>query len=291
MNPNEQTEFLSQALAQAPAYIQSFIQSGKYETFLEKVKAISTFNTDVQVKISNEILIMLLGMSEPKELIDNLKREAGITDIQAEAVVVLANDEIFTPLQQEIQASTTATKIITTSAAQASPLPSPPLVPILSLTTPASEPLLTAPKVSASIATPLPQQPLPTGNVSSNEPSWTPTPEIQSVPTMRTMAHDVESMKEGIRPAPTPYSMPNMPERSVPPQQTQTPVPVVPISLPSTQTPVPEPVPVRIWAPVSVPPSQIPTAPETSRIPSPDPTELTNTLKKYGIDPYREPPE
>lgn len=246
MTTDEQTLFLQQAFAQAPEYVRSYISSGKYDAFTEKIKTVGSFTEDVQSIISNEVLMMLLGMSEPQELATNLVQEAGITAEEADAVVVLANTEIFTPIQNEAQKAPASIA----PRPQASSAPQAPIVPV------------------PSIATPPPVQPyVPPVPIPAPQPQALPI-----VPEMRTMAHDVEAMKNGVPQA-----------KPIPAQSTPAPVP---------QT---APIPVQPTPPV-VPPevgmgARPVTAPTTPRVRTPDSAELTSTLKKYGIDPYREAPE
>lgn len=232
--------------------------------------------------------MMLLGMAEPRELPGNLKTEAGLTDEQVAAVIALANREVFGPLQAEMRKASAPPVRAQASSAPAAPIVPPPTLvtpvppaPAMMVPTPAPvftprpvEPYIPpAPPVSVPIPGPLPQTPA--------APQWTPPAPIE--PTMRTMAHDVESMKAGAIPAPTPY------HASVPPPVAPAVEPPAP-RMPSTPEPR-----LVVPPPPSVPPSQVSEAPQLSRTraatPVPDLHEVTSTLQKYGIDPYRETPE
>lgn len=105
---------------------------------------------------------------------------------------------------------------------------------------------------------------------------------IIAPPPMRTMANDIESMSPGGAPQPA--------------------APVAPTPLPAPEAPKPTvaPLPPQWSAPVAAP-KDVPAFDKTFARPlasagrpestTPDLNEVHNTLKKYGIDPYREAPE
>ncbi len=96
-------------------------------------------------------------------------------------------------------------------------------------------------------------------------------PVVPESPAMRTMVSDVEHLKEAKSQASEPYTIPSPPKPVPPPvQQPQAPRPIAP-----------PPPPIAPRAPI------VPPTPQQT----PNETELAHTLKKYGIDPYREPVE
>ncbi len=261
--PADTPSLLAQAFAQAPGYIQDFVRSGKYDGFLEKVRTTENLHIDVLDTVSDEVLMMLLGMSEPQELTDNLKKEAGLTDAQADSVIAIANREIFAPLQEELRESQS-------SAGEASAPETPviPVSPVPAALSPAPAPAA-PPPVLAPVPSPLAEQ----------TPAPVPAP-VPAEPMVRTMAHDVEAMKTGTAAAPAPYQMPAAPV----------------LAAPALEAPQQPSLPSRWAAPVTAPSdtpsfSKVPGSSPASRNAAPDIQEVTSTLQKYGIDPYREPTE
>lgn len=174
---------LADAFAQAPEPVQAFISSGKYEAFLEELRTAQNLHVDVVNLVSDELLMMLVGMSEPLELAENLKSEAGLTDEQTAAVIDAANREIFVPLRNSVVQPEASS--------------------------PAREPLVPMPAPIASPPTP----PVPVTTVKEAPPpppvaTIAPEPVQPSISSVRTMAHDVEAIKEGSAPEPVPYRAP-----------------------------------------------------------------------------------
>lgn len=264
-------DLLAQAYNSAPLYVQDFLDEDKFSDFMLDLQAEMKMHADTATNVSNQILLTLLGVIEPGELPAELKN-AGLEEAVIPEVIKKVNDSIFAPLQEEArkgalapaasapraQASSAPATPIVSVPAPVAPLPAPAPLPT-PLPTPAPEPILPPPPVPV---------------VAAEE------------PTMRTMAHDVEAMQTGHTPAPTPYAMP-----SPPPTTTQSvPPPAEPIAPSINQFARPA-APLIAPTPPVVPPSQMPVAPSIAKTPVPDIHEVTSTLQKYGIDPYREPPE
>lgn len=259
---------IAQVFAQAPTYVQDFIRSGKYEEFLTELRTQENMHIDVLDIVSDEILMMLLGMSEPLMLADNLKEEAVLTDEQTAAVIALANQRIFMPLQESMRNPVQKPQVSIVRE-QAPSTPSAPLVRTPEVLAPASSVMIPEPVVAAPVPAPV--------FVPPPAPIIPPEPTVPVAPvehTMRTMAHDIEAMQGGTLPAPVHYTAPT--PRSQPVYQ----APVAP----SAPAPLPTPLP---SAPEIAPVPEV-VVPRTN---TPSHKEVVNTLKQYGIDPYREAPE
>ena len=272
------TAVIEQALETAPPYIREYLRSGKYAAFIEDVRLIGNYHVDTLGIISDEVLMMLLGMSDPRELAESLKREAKLTDEQIGLIISLANDHIFTPLRSEARKEEVPNE--TVGKVSAAPLVGPPSLSGVSpaaLSTPASIPGYppdpTRPAQGAPVAAAPLSVPPPVPLMATPEPMPLPVrpapptmAEPIATPTMRTMAHDVEAMKDGQPPAPLPYTG----------------------GAPAVAAPRPEPV----AAPPVVSSLPPPSAPPSLPMPAaPSEDEVHATLKQYGIDPYREPVE
>jgi hypothetical protein len=238
---------LKEAYDAAPPYIQDFIVSGKFDAFMAELQGKLTIHADIANGVSNEILMMILGLTEPKEFVESLVKHAGVDPKLVGPIVEETNKAVFIPLQEQTRAQRV------TDTPPATPRPTPPPSAYVPPAPPAPEPI-----------------PVPTP----------PIQEIPIVPSMRTMASDVEQINGGGVPAARPYTIPGS-APTPPPAPVSAPVPPpapITASIPAPSAPVPAPV--------------APIVPHRERsVPAPSREEVTDTLKKYGIDPYREPVE
>lgn len=261
-------------LADVPAPVQAFITNGKLEEVALGISGKYKMRADQAGKFEHALLLMLLGVYEPGQFIEKLQN-AELPNPVISGTVADLEDQVFIPLRK---AETAQAVPVAAPRAPAVPVPAP-----FGMSTaapvPASAPVFNTPPVPMTPAAP----PIPDPFAAFTQPVPTvpsPVPNVAPAePLMRTMAHDVEAMQSGVAPVPAPYV----------PAQTPAPLPPPPAA--------PAPAPQAPWIPPapSIPPSQIPAAPEIPRTPqrTPDPDihEVTSTLQKYGIDPYREPPE
>ncbi|MGB4076335.1 MAG: hypothetical protein WBK28_01355 [Minisyncoccia bacterium] len=317
----ERDGLIEAAYLQAPPHIQEFLSSGKFEAFLNDIRSNENIRIDSMARVSDELLMMLLGMSEPLELAENLKAHANLTDEHIGTLITLANERIFTPLREEMQNKTEGSEIQNTATPIAPlvplptigsvltapvstpgyppdptrPTPSPytppgysaPAPPVPSYAPPTlPSPVSNTPQIknpfapSAYSAPPAPQFPTPPPSTPIPPPTPVPIPELPT-PTMRTMVHDVEAMKEGHTPAPVPYTMLS---------STPVPMPQQPITVASAPIPplVPAVAPLPRPAISSAPLPQSVNPPATRITSALSAKEIQATLKQYGIDPYRE---
>ncbi len=229
-----------------PAPVRAFVVGkGPDKTVLSLTRKYQ-LHTDQAGELHKALLMMLLGVYSPSRFATTLE-DKDFSEETVEGIIADLNEQVFAPLRKEEREETAPNS----SAAKKEPLaPVPaPLNPIPQAPTP------TAPVVP--VPTPKPVPP-PSPAVSAPlAPPPTPSPSYE--PTMRTMAHDIEGMKDGHAPAPVPHQIPGLAHPAVAP------------AVPMPPTPVP----------ITVPP----VAPSSAH---PDPTEVRTTLQKYGIDPYRE---
>ncbi len=290
-NDHNLDDLLVKAYDAAPPQIQAFIDDERLADFMINLQMTKKMQVDVAGEVSNRILLTLLGVLSPNELPAELKA-AGVPDEQIDEVLKAANDAIFLPLREEMRTApqTPAPQQIPAQA------PSSPATPLVSVPTPIAMPQAPAPQPAAPIYTPPAQPPM------APEPYIPPAP--VAMPVARTMAHDVEAMKDGHQPSawtppvapqnpspafsvPTSFSQPQAPvaykmPQAVPPAPVFTPTPA-PMSAPQPPRPAYVPPPINALRPDPLTPKQ----PSSDTLP--ERKEITDTLKKYGIDPYHEP--
>lgn len=308
-NDQNLDDLLVKAYDAAPVQIQAFLDDERLADFMIHLQMTKKMQVDVAGEVSNRILLTLLGVLSPNELPAELKA-AGVPDEQVDEVLKAANDAIFLPLREEMRNApqTPAPQQIPTQA------PSSPQAPLVSVPTPIAMPQAPVlqpvqpaapayapptPQPVAPIYTPLAQPPM------ASEPYIPPAPPV-AMPVARTMAHDVEAMKDGHQPTawappvpaqnppaafsvPTSFPQPQAPAAYQAPQVAPsapvfTPMPN-PVAAPAPQPPRPAYVPPPINALRTEPVAPKQPAADTL----PQRKEITDTLKQYGIDPYHEP--
>lgn len=262
------TELLIKAYEAAPAHIQAFIDEERLDDFMLELQMKTKMQADVAGIVSDRILLTLLGVIAPQELPEELEA-SGIEREQVESILKAANEAIFLPLREGMR-TTPESRVQSQSPSQAQSREAAPLVSVLKpIYVPESR---SVPPVEAA-ATPTYTPPTPEPIAPAYIPPAAPAP----APVVRTMAHDVETMKEGAWTPPTP---PAPPVVSTPPLEQPNTASVSPVV-------TPEPPQVAY-----IPPRPEPITPREQSIDRvPERKEITDTLKKYGIDPYHEPIE
>ena len=235
MKPQNPSELLLEAYKLAPVSVREFIDAGGTERLSEALVAQGGFDETTIAKIENEVVLAILGITNPSDFEANLEKEAGVRTDLAQTALRIATEEIFGPLalMETEEANATGERLLPAHEVEkvASTAPIPPSRPV------------TPPQA--------PQRPIP--------PPQPTTPILR--PQARTMASDVEAAQ-------------------APHQETPRTAPVRPVAVPVTPVAPPRPV-VPAIAPIR--PSTPPPAPEAAAI--------REDMKKYGIDPYREPIE
>lgn len=285
MGEKDLSDLLLRAYEAAPPPIQHYIDEGKLNAFMSNLQGRLNLHLDIADAVSNQVLLALLGVSELPRLATALREDAGVPDAHIATIVEEANRSIFQPLQDELRKQQEEDETVDVSDLPTIPVQARTIV--LPSTGPTAQPLgsvvdlagrpVPAPAAPIMVPTaPTPAPPPPAYIPPAPAPIARP---AQDVPTMRTMQHDVETMKEGGGvPEPGPYRAP---------AQVSAPVPS-PAPMPApTQAPFVPPTPVTPPAPR--PPQ--PVAALQQKPVTPNAEALSKTLQKYGIDPYREIPE
>jgi len=305
------------AYQQAPKAIQEALDEGCALDFMMKLQGAYQLHIDAAGTIAGLIRDILLGLRSPTELTQRMQ-ELGLPPEISERLLADLNHDVFSPLHDQIlnpslekgsgsdegstaivppphtvpslsSAVTHAEMPHVAPAVSSAPAPTEEMPPIAGASVPTASaapvfvpPTPPAPSVSPvpvphveqsipvapthptvpPVAAPSPAMPAPMPPVAAPAPAPVPTPSFsgrEEHPAMRTMASDMQAVKEHRMPEPlfshaAPASAP--PPPIVPP-------PVVPPPLPPTRQMPP-------------PPANLPGAP---------------VVKKYGVDPYREPVE
>lgn len=248
-------EQIGDIFSKASVEIQEALESQELLDMLHTFETKYLLHTTTVDKTAELIRNLMLGITSPKELNEELIL-IGVSPETAEKVLGDINTVMFMPLRDKVKPP-----VIPSQNPAPAPIPPQPIPAVPKPLMPA--PSLVPPPPSISSMPPIapPAAVLPTEIPVSEATAEAWKPEV------RTMAHDVEAIKTGNAPV------------SQPPAQ---PVPPPPAPAPVKEAPLPDP-----WsAPVTPPP--VNSIPAVTRTPVPNPEELKQGLKQYGIDPYRE---
>lgn len=254
----------------APPFIRAFVEDGEFSAFVERLADKFSLETGLRARISNELLMTLLGITSPTELPDNLRNEAGVPEAFIPGIIEEAREGIFEPLIARGGGEPAPDLPMVVPASQTQPAPVPVAAAISPLATFHVEAARAAiPQTQAAPARPpmpaAPPRPVPPPPRIEAMPPPVP-PQPASAPSAydfhaRTMASDIEAMQPGKGTGtPRPPSMPARPAATPP------------VSSPITAPKPPAP-------PVAAAPS------------APSASEVHADLRQYGVDPYREPIE
>ena len=278
---------IQNAFRKLPYPVREFVASPDIGDTVEKLGQKYNLHVDAMGVVHQALTEMLVGLINPTQFASQL-RGAGIAEAQVVPIINDLNEQVFKPLQAKFKEEGTMIERESDSyknepVATPAPAPTPVSAPVPAPVAPAAPavdlagrpvPAPAAPIMVPTAPTPAPPPPayIPPAPAPIARPA-------QDVPTMRTMQHDVETMKEGGGvPEPGPYRAP---------AQVSAPVPS-PAPMPApTQAPFVPPTPVTPPAPR--PPQ--PVAALQQKPVTPNAEALSKTLQKYGIDPYREIPE
>jgi hypothetical protein len=230
-------ENVQAVLGDLPLPVRQFLSSPERDAVVMRLASKYGLHTDQTGQVQRVFLLMLMGISSPDELATELTG-MGLPPETVTGLLGDINTEVLQRLRiQEERASAPAPVSVPPAAPPviAAPVPPPP----------APTPVFTPPPAPPPVVVPSPV---------------TPAPPVPEHPPMRTMASDMQAVKE--------HRMPEPLIASVPPPPAPAPAPVV-VAAPE---PIPTPPPAR---PVPPPPANLPGAP----------------VDTYNTDPYREPVE
>lgn len=245
-----------EAYKKAPPAVQELLRSEKLPVLIAQFKIEFKLADIVATQLENEVLLLILGINSPDDLMDNLLEIEDFPDEYTVPIIEALTKRLFAPLRpaQAVVATDIHPKIAPIPASlskMVAPVPQPAVPPKVSV-------------AQTKPAVPVTVRPTPPGI-----PPKQIVPAVTTVPAIRTMKSDVVLAK--------------MPP-TTPPVRPVAPAPFVrPVPPPVVVKPV---VPVTTPTPLAVPP----TAPKPA-VPKSATDELKDTLKQYGVDPYRELPQ
>jgi hypothetical protein len=282
---------VAKAYEDAPAYVRDYIGEGRLAAFVATIASRYSLTREMRQRLSVACRDSLLKLIGPEEFEKNIlllgtSREAELSiaeDFREAMKIVISppptpensvekvsealSGEVLSPgpvVQEKppiVSAPPVATRVLAPTPAYV-PTPPTPVTPIL-------EPKPLAAPVPRAVVTPTPTPgPIPVSLPPVPEaPRPIPTPEPVPAPPPqpirpRTMASDVEALQT---PGQVPARAPALPPRLV---STPAPQAFVPMAEPKAVSQAPKPVP-----------------------PVPNASAIHEDLKKYGVDPYREPVE
>lgn len=276
------TELLVKAYSAAPPHIQEFIDDERLDDFMVDLQTEKKLRADDAGVIADQLLLTLLGVIDPSELATTLKSDTNLTESQVRQVLEEVNRSIFVPLREKTltrksESTQNETSISTRPAARlVAQSPRPASWPV-SVSRPAPMPVTPQ---SQRLQASQQQTPLQARPVISVPPQQKPTPPapaqkpVSPVPTT-----SVPQAEEAVPTHPAIRTMmrdADEAQHPAPPVQKPTPSPSVPAVTPPR---------------IATPPVTTPSFNKKSTTPTPNASDLADTLKKYGIDPYREPVE
>lgn len=86
-----------------PLPVQEVLISGTIEQVTKKMIDEFHLHLDIADTISNEVLLSLLGITEPKDLPEHIKKEAGLDEATTSKIVKFLNAELYAPLVTKLR--------------------------------------------------------------------------------------------------------------------------------------------------------------------------------------------
>jgi hypothetical protein len=103
INPKKLEEILAERFAALPVTVQSAINDASVEEKLRTLAGKHKLHLDQWVLLENEIMLTLLGISDPEDMAENIAKEVNVSKEVAEALVNDIAREIFTPIRELLQ--------------------------------------------------------------------------------------------------------------------------------------------------------------------------------------------
>ncbi len=82
----------------APAFVQEFVNSGKFAAFTERLNEKLPISDEQKAKTADELFMALLGIAPLSELPDSLSTEVGLPDELVAVIIEEAREGMFEPL-------------------------------------------------------------------------------------------------------------------------------------------------------------------------------------------------
>ncbi len=102
---DEQNQQLSDAFSSLPKVLQDSISSADVQAKLRELAKVHKLHLDKWAILENEIMMALLGLTEPNELAQNISREVGLPMEKALEITDSVVKIVFNPIQEQLHAS------------------------------------------------------------------------------------------------------------------------------------------------------------------------------------------
>ncbi len=100
---DEQEQILKDAFLRLPKILQETITDSDVQDKLRKLASKYELHIDKWDVLENEIMMTLLGISEPEKLAENIATEVGIGIEQAQKIADDVGQIVFSPIQTELR--------------------------------------------------------------------------------------------------------------------------------------------------------------------------------------------
>ncbi len=282
MNDQELSQTLAEAYNSAPQAVQTFVTSGRLEQFIEKMQQKYQLHIDVAGRLSDELLMLLLGITGPGEIVQTLSEQVLIPQVQVGPLLADINEGVFKTIRGQEEAGFAAQlpqnppqKPVVPPIPMQERTPPPPMLPPPAVFEQPAPPLVPL-TVQAPPSMPIPKIERPPAPVAAAPPA---APIFVPPPPINLPGAFTETVLPQSLPQVAPIPIQIRPPAPVPPRP-QLQAGIAPVS--RAINPAPRPMPQAMPKPITPPPT--PTREESKEA-------LHSVLKQYGVDPYRETPE
>lgn len=93
-------QIIEERFDKLPKYVQDYISDPDFKNVVRNIIGKYNLHIDVQGKIEAELVMLLLGVTEPKDFHTNLLREAGLESSVATALTKDINENIFMKIKE-----------------------------------------------------------------------------------------------------------------------------------------------------------------------------------------------
>ncbi len=100
---DEQKQQLSDAFSSLPKALQESISSSDVQAKLRDLAEVHKLHLDKWSLLENEIMMVLLGLTEPNDLAKNISKETGLPLEQSQEITDSVTKIIFTPIQEKLR--------------------------------------------------------------------------------------------------------------------------------------------------------------------------------------------
>jgi|CXWL01.1.fsa_nt_gi hypothetical protein len=296
----------------APYAVRNFVMGVELEEFVASAGSKYQLHVDTLGKFSDVVTALLLGVITPAQLPKELS-ELGISSANISGLTQDLNEKVFKPLREQMQnegEQETETSVAVlektpllkeqVSATTSSQIKTPAAQPVARPSIQTSRPAIQHPPrpTSAPVTArqPRPQAPQPAMRPQTPPPVR---PAVSVPPQSKPTPPVFAPFPKAVPPPPQPAPIAPAPRTAEEIASSQPAIRTMMRDADQAQHPAVAPQPTVVTEPKSIPtPPRIATAPvttpsfdKTPASPTPNAQELNDTLKKYGVDPYREPVE